>query len=461
MRSLLFLLLICFAGQLAKAQYTKLFDFKIETGIYPYHADLCYVDGYLYGTTSNGGTNGGGTIFKIKTDGTDFVKLIDMEQTTTGYGPMSGVIYDGTYLYGTTNSGGIPNLGVIFKLKPDGSEFTKIHEFTGDEGGNTLKGKLYFDGTYLYGLSAYGGSNLAGMIYKIKNDGTEFTTLFSFELVDTGNSPNGALISDGMYLYGMTVGGGSDNLGTVFKIKPDGTDFVKLMDMVDDPNGARGYGSLTYDGTYLYGMTNSGGEDNRGTIFKILTDGTGYQKLLDFNDDNGAQPLGSLIVDGTTLYGLAELGGDDYGGLAFSIQTDGTDYQTLIDFNGTENGSLPFGSLIMVNEALFGMTNNGGLNNGGVIFRYGEEEITLAVNDNLPSQMAIFPNPNTGQFQVTFPDHEKRYNVMVYTALGQKIWEEKDLLNSCNINLSTMTSGIYILYIENDQSSCAASFSVE
>jgi hypothetical protein len=33
------------------------------------------------------------------------------------------------------------------------------------------------------------------------------------------------------------------------------------MDMLDDPNGAFGYGSLIYDGTYLYGMTNNGGEE--------------------------------------------------------------------------------------------------------------------------------------------------------------------------------------------------------
>jgi len=33
-------------------------------------------------------------------------------------------------------------------------------------------------------------------------------------------------------------------------------------------------------------------------IFKINTDGTGYQKLLDFNNTNGASPQGSLTLVG-------------------------------------------------------------------------------------------------------------------------------------------------------------------
>lgn len=47
-------------------------------------------------------------------------------------------------------------------------------------------------------------------------------------------------------------------------------------------------------------MTASGGANNLGTLFKILPDGTGFVKLLDFNGSvNGASPYGSLISDGT------------------------------------------------------------------------------------------------------------------------------------------------------------------
>ena len=38
-------------------------------------------------------------------------------------------------------------------------------------------------------------------------------------------------------------------------------------------------------------MTAAGGIHDSGTVFKILTDGTGYQKLYDFDGVNGIDPF--------------------------------------------------------------------------------------------------------------------------------------------------------------------------
>lgn len=52
-------------------------------------------------------------------------------------------------------------------------------------------------------------------------------------------------------------------------------------------------------------MTSNGGSSNNGTIFKILKDGTGYVKLLNFGGaTTGRGPQGSLLYDGTFLYGM-------------------------------------------------------------------------------------------------------------------------------------------------------------
>ena len=108
----------------------------------------------------------------------------------------------------------------------------------------------------------------------------QYTKLFDFTST-SGSSPNGSLVSDGTYLYGMTRNDGAGGYGTVFKIKPDGTGFDTLMSF-RGPNGAFPYGSLLYDGTYLLGITGQGGANSWGTIFKIKPDGTGYTKILDF-----------------------------------------------------------------------------------------------------------------------------------------------------------------------------------
>ena len=137
----------------------------------------------------------------------------------------------------------------------------------------------------------------------------QYTKLLDFE----GNGHEGnplSLISDGTFLYGMTNGTGLSGMGTIFKIKPDGTGYSKLLDFSGAANGRIPAGSLISDGTFLYGMTDAGGINDMGTIFKIKPDGTGYSKLLDFvGFANGRNPSASLASDGPFLYGMTRQGG--------------------------------------------------------------------------------------------------------------------------------------------------------
>jgi uncharacterized repeat protein (TIGR03803 family) len=104
----------------------------------------------------------------------------------------------------------------------------------------------------------------------------QYTHLYEFTGSPNGDTPYGTLISDGTFLYGMTAFGGSNDSGMIFKILPDGSGFLKLHDFTGLPDGAWATASLVTEGTFLYGMTASGGANNLGTIFKIKTDGTGY-----------------------------------------------------------------------------------------------------------------------------------------------------------------------------------------
>ena len=181
----------------------------------------------------------------------------------------------------------------------------------------------------------------------------QLTYLHNFEGSTTdGSNPYGDLVSDGTFLYGMTAQGGINNLGTVFKIKPDGTGYSKLLDFSGSANGSNPVGSLIIDGAFLYGMTQSGGTHSDGVIFKIKPDGTMYTKLLNFNGANGSYPQGSLISDGTFLYGMTYQGGTKSNGNIFKIKPDGSSYSNLLSFNGA-NGSYPFGSLISDGTFLF------------------------------------------------------------------------------------------------------------
>ena len=58
--------------------------------------------------------------------------------------------------------------------------------------------------------------------------------------------------------------------------------YTKIFDFGKAPNGNSPRGELVSDGTFLYGMTNSGGMNLKGVIFKIKADGTAYSMLHEF-----------------------------------------------------------------------------------------------------------------------------------------------------------------------------------
>lgn len=182
--------------------------------------------------------------------------------------------------------------------------------------------------------------------------------LYDFDVID-GRITYGELISDGTYLYGMSNSGGAYDKGTVYKIKKDGSDFVKLLDF-DGENGDGAYASLTLVGSELFGVGYRGGELNRGTIFKLNTDGTGFTKLIDFGNGNtGFLAYCTLFFDGEYLYGTTYGGGSGVGsGMVFKLKTDGSDFSVIHNF-GLDVSS-PNHNLVSDGDYLYGTAFNGG-----------------------------------------------------------------------------------------------------
>ncbi len=350
--------------------FVKLLDFNGTTkGSTPY-GSLIIDSNFLYGTTSVGGIHNKGTIFKIGTNGTGFTKLKDFDSTTTGLNPVGSLIIDSNFLYGTTRLGGINNKGTIFKIKTNGTEYTKLLEFDGTTNGSSPYGSLISDGSFLYGMTREGGTNYSGVAFKIRFDGTGYAKLLNFETFAKGNRPIGSLIFMDSFLFGMTQYGGVNNDGTLFKVKMDGTNYAKLFDFAGPKNGSTPRSPLTKAGNFLYGTTFSGGLNNSGTIYKISTQMPGYTKILDFAAYTGAGfPIGALCADSTFLYGATYGGGTNNIGTIFKIRHDGTGYTTLVNFEGAANGSYPYGYLIIVDSFLYGMTYTGGISDGGTIFK--------------------------------------------------------------------------------------------
>jgi len=445
MKKLLFILSIAICGTL-NAQYTKLLDFEGATnGSSPGHS--LFSDGtFLYGMTTYGGTNNVGTIFKIMPNGTGYLKLLDFAGATNGSYPYGSLISDGTFLYGMTYLGGTDNRGTIFKIMPNGDGYIKLFDFAGATSGGYPRGSLISDGTFLYGMTLTGGTNNLGTIFKIMPNGTGYIKLADFAGATNGSYPEGALISDGTFLFGMTRGGGTNDMGTIFKIMPDGTGYAKLLDFAGTTNGLNPYGSLISDGTFLYGMTVKGGTNDQGTIFKIMPDGTGYINLLDFaGATDGGYPYGSLISDGIFLYGMTYYGGTINMGTIFKIMPNGTGYAKLLDFTST-NGRHPEGSLISDGTFLYGMTLIGGINNMGTVFKYQHSTVGLS-EYNVPDGFTIYPNPNNGKFSIE--TSEAKYALDIFNLHGEKVYSGSSLNgNIINLDLD-LPRGIYFVKFYN------------
>jgi uncharacterized repeat protein (TIGR03803 family) len=277
-------------------------------------------DGYLYGTTSEGGAYGQGTAFKMTTGG----KLVWSVPFNgqNGSTPSKELVQVGPLLYGTTPSGGTTDLGTVFTLTRDGT-ITTIHSFTGGaDGGQPLCRLLPSANGKIYGTTSTGGSAPAsgGTVFDLRRNG-KLTTLFSFNRTN-GYAPWAGLIetSPGTF-YGTTDGGGAFKYGTVFRITSGGK--FKLLHSFSGTEGAFPDTELVRgkDGA-LYGTTYLGGDSpilySFGTLFRITPTGA-VTRLFEFHGGDGSFPESALTVgnDGN-LYGTT-LGGYESTGNIFSF----------------------------------------------------------------------------------------------------------------------------------------------
>ena len=442
----------------------------------------------LFGTTSRGGTNDYGIVFSINTDGTDFTNLHDFDGTNDGAYPEAELLLTNnntsysdssqpSYLYGTTSSEGTNGGGTVFGMNLDGSNFHTLYSFGGTNGSDP-EGKLVSTNQVLYGTTYSGGASNYGTVFSINFDGSCFTNLYNFSGGTNGASPqaglvlpvadnydsiwsldttinvsagnvtnlsysvavddsyalfvNGNLVSTNLTgvaswmpfaslpyvqagendirviiagnddgndyfamvvestpgntyvvstnMFGTTHSGGLYYEGTVFELTPSGyqPNVHSFSGSPDD--GGYPVGDLVLSGTNLYGVTEYGGTNSLGlntygSIFGICTNGSNYFILYSFtNTPDGANPMAGLIVCGNTLYGTTQGGGSNnptaYGnGTIFSIHTDGSNYKCLYSFAaGGSDGSTPMAPLVLVGTNLYGTASTAGSTGGGTIF---------------------------------------------------------------------------------------------
>ncbi|MGD1149422.1 MAG: choice-of-anchor tandem repeat GloVer-containing protein [Thermoanaerobaculaceae bacterium] len=354
-------------------------------GLYPEAGLVLDGAGVLYGTTYGGGAPaGGGTVFRVNTDGTGFSVLHSFGSAANGNAnPTAGLVLDGAgNLYGTTYLGGSSNQGAVFTIRTDGGGFSLLHSFAGSDGAWPFGGLVLDGAGNLYGTTVSGGASGGGTVYTLRTSGSGFASLHSFLSYYAGvtdaASPNASLILDGAgNLYGTTELGGTAGDGTVFSIKTDGSDFAILHTFAGGASDGRWpQAALEIDGAgNLHGTTYYGGASDGGTVFTLGTDGSGFAVQHSFSGTppEGSNPNAGLALDGSgNVYGTTEYGGAKGAGTAFKLETDGSDFAVLHTFwDDAYDGGNPVGSLTLLGGALYGTARSGGAASLGAIFSVG------------------------------------------------------------------------------------------
>jgi uncharacterized repeat protein (TIGR03803 family) len=255
---------------------------------------------------------------------------------------------------------------------------TVLHGFTGSpDGANAQSSALLpFNGS-LYGVTEFGGAYNHGTVFQLTNpsEGWVENILYNFTGASDGSYPIGALIADKAgNLYGETDSGGSQNAGVVFKLTNSGGGWEEtvLHDFGSSLDGANPQGPLVFDSHgNLFGTTVLGGDSNEGTVFELsLVNGAWTETVLhSFGGTNdGMFPYGGLALDAKgNVYGTTAAGGANLCiglgcGVVFElVAASGWSERILHQFAGGSDGMDPNPQLVMDRSGnLYGSTLYGG-----------------------------------------------------------------------------------------------------
>lgn len=281
-----------------------------QAGFGPFGQLLQGPDGLFYGTTLSGGTSGQGTVFQFDASARS-VSILHAFDVADGAYPYAGLVQDkaGNF-YGTTSTGGADGLGTIYKIAAGSNAFSKIADFSSDSGGQPSSPLLVGKDGMLYGTTTNFGPSGKGTIFRLSTQGGKIEVLHGFSGPD-GAAPFSALIGgkNGMF-YGTTDFGGKTNDGVVFSFTLKGRKLAVLHSF-SGPDGAYPQGAVVLDKMGgLLGTTGDFGANGGGTIYRYDPSTASFKTLIDLSPAVAGEPnAGLTYAGGKTLYGGAQSGG--------------------------------------------------------------------------------------------------------------------------------------------------------
>lgn len=294
---------------------------------------------------------------------------------------------DGNF-YGVTQSGGANNTGTVFELTAAGSE-SIVYSMDANVVNGVVETAdpvtlIEAADRSLWGVAHNGGVNGTGGIFMVSGGAGSLVYSFAAAPPD-GNYPTGLIQGSDGNFYGTTTNGGAHFVGTFFRVTPGGVETVLYSFGAATGDAASPISSLVQgsDGAF-YGASTGGGANTTGAVFRITAAGT-ETVLYSFGPQSGTDGRsvsGGLIQasDGN-FYGLTNEGGANGTGVVYRVTPAGGE-TVVYSFAPPTNGinPRPIGPLLQGSDGNFyGTTQAGGTLNSGTVFELtpGGVETTL------------------------------------------------------------------------------------
>jgi uncharacterized repeat protein (TIGR03803 family) len=380
-RIILFLTIIGTASSVANAQFnfTILASFTDPGNGGPAAGLVMDAQGNLFGTTIgaggplfDGSPFSDGSVFELPA-GSNTILTLATFNGDNGFGPQSSLVIDRTgNLFGTTPAGGNDTFGgTVFRVDGATHELTDLVQTGRTSQTDAPAGSPLFDAQgNLFVAATNGGPSANGSVFKIAvGAGARGTSVVSTVALFNGTNglaPGGGLIADAQgNLFGTTSQGGpafsaasgTVGAGTVYEITADTHTLVTLANFDGAGGGFKPVGDLVRDKNGdLFGVTQLGGANGKGTIFEVVAGSGKVTTLTSFDVPHGSEPLAGLLLDAQgNLFGTTSAGGANDLGTIFELRAGADAVSTLFNFDKTNGRSL--GSLISDGQGhLFGTT---------------------------------------------------------------------------------------------------------
>jgi uncharacterized repeat protein (TIGR03803 family) len=255
----------------------------------PYGALTFDAGGNLYGTTLYGGKFNVGAVFQLKPSNGKFTyKVIHSfaSGASSAYYPYGGVVVGKNgYLYGTTYNGGVVwNAGAVYELQEISGHwiYSVIYNFLGDSLGQYTEAGLAVDANgNLYGTNYQGGDSNLGSVFELTLGSNKKWTqkiIYSFKgyTKKDGQYPYfaGVTLDAQGNLYGTTYQGGSSaannlNYGTVYKLAAGTHKESVLWSFGTTGDGYYPQHQAILVNGKLYGTTYAGGLHGGGVVYEV------------------------------------------------------------------------------------------------------------------------------------------------------------------------------------------------